>query len=198
MADFVGADAENMVPVKNASMGVNAVLRSLNFNKGDEIVFSDHSYLSCKNTIEFLREKRGIVAKQISIPFPCSGDDQIIDIFLRNLSSRTKLVLLDHITSPTALILPLENLLPEIKKLGILSLVDGAHGPGMLKLKLNELAADFYVGNCHKWLCSARGAAFLHINKDFSGEILPNCISNGYKLESEKSSQLFNLLFHLL
>jgi isopenicillin-N epimerase len=115
-----------------------------------------------------------------SLPFPCSHEEEIVSAILACVSPRTRLALLDHVTSPTALVLPLKRLVSELRTRGIDTLVDGAHAPGMVPLGLSDLGAAYYTGNAHKWLCAPKGAAFLHVRRDRQAGLHPNVISHGY------------------
>jgi isopenicillin-N epimerase len=116
------------------------------------------------------------------LPFPCRHEDEIVSSVLERVSPRTRLALLDHVTSPTALLLPIARLVSELRNRGIDTLVDGAHAPGMVPLSLSELGAAYYTGNAHKWLCAPKGAAFLHARPERQAQLHPNVISHGYAM----------------
>jgi isopenicillin-N epimerase len=176
---FVGADAEDLVFVPNATAGVNTVLRSLKFQPGDELLVTDHEYNACRNALNFAAELSGAHAVVVPLPFPFSNSAQLVEAVLARVTPRTRLALLDHVTSQTGVILPLETLVPELQRRGVDVLVDGAHSPGMIPLDLNLLGAAFYTGNCHKWLCGPKGAAFLHVRRDRQKLVRPLVISHG-------------------
>jgi isopenicillin-N epimerase len=176
---FVGADAQDLVFVHNATTGVNVVLRSLRFSSGDELLVTDHAYRACRNSLEYAAERAGAKVVVAPLPFPISSEEVAINSVLSRVTQRTRLAMLDHITSPTAMVLPVERLVSELNRLGVDTLVDGAHAPGMVPLDLRSLNAAYYTGNCHKWLCSPKGAAFLHVRRDKQGEIVPLTISHG-------------------
>ncbi len=180
LAALVGAQAQDLVFVSNATSAVNAVLRSAIFQAGDEIVFTDHGYNACSNVVRYLAERTGIVPVIAKLPFPIASPDQVVDALQAVLTDRTKLVLVDHITSPTALVLPIERIVSLCHERGVRVFVDGAHAPGMLPLDLQALGADYYAGNCHKWLCAPKGCAFLHVRRDLQEEVRPTCISHGH------------------
>ena len=179
LAKFVGADAAGLVFVPNATAGVNTVLRSLSFRRGDELVITDHGYNACRCTLEYVAGRsraRVVVAK---IPFPLDSPQQVVDIVLSRVTRRTRLVLLDHVTSSTGLILPVAQIIRELNARGIESLVDGAHAPGMVPLNLRQLGATYYTGNCHKWLCAPKAAALLYVDRNRRADIRPLVISHG-------------------
>jgi isopenicillin-N epimerase len=179
LARFVGADAEDLVFVPNATTGVNSVLRSLRFESGDELLVTDHEYNACRNALQFVAEQsdaRMVVAR---VPFPLQTPDQMVEAIIQNVTERTRLVLLDHVTSQTGMIFPIERIAAELSRRGVEILVDGAHAPGMTPLHLRELGVSYYTGNCHKWLCAPKGAGFLYVRRDRQERIRPLVISHG-------------------
>src|SRR6185503_12376770 len=179
LAGFLGAHPENLVFVPNATAGVNTVLRSLAFEGGDEIIVSNHEYNACRNALDVIAQKTGITVALAEIPFPLRDSGLVIDAILRRVTPRTRLLLIDHVTSQTGLILPLAEIVNELARRGIDTLVDGAHAPGMLPLNLEKLGAAYYTGNCHKWVCAPKGAGFLFVRPDRQRNIRPLSISHG-------------------
>lgn len=180
LAQFVGAEAADLAFVANATAGVNAVLRSLQFQAGDELLVTNHTYAACRKSVDYVAGRAGARVVVASIPFPLRSEQEVLDAVLSCVSSRTRLALLDHVTSPTALLLPLEALVSELRARGVETLVDGAHAPGMVPLRLSRLGAAYYTGNAHKWLCAPKGAAFLHVRRDRQQDLHPTVISHGY------------------
>jgi isopenicillin-N epimerase len=180
LAEFLGADPADLVFVPNATSGVNAVLRSVRFQAGDELLVTSHTYAACRKTVEFVATQTGARVVVAELPFPCRDDDELLESVMRCVSPHTRLALLDHVTSPTALVLPLAALISELAARGVDALVDGAHAPGMVALDLAALGAAYYTGNAHKWLCAPKGAAFLHVRRDRQEALHPNIISHGY------------------
>lgn len=180
LCDLVGGQPEDIAFVGNATTAVNSVLRSANWTAGDEIVFTDHGYNACNNVVRYIGEQQGIVPVVAKLPFPIAHPDEALEAILSTFTDRTRLLLVDHVTSPTALILPIKRLVQACHERGVRIFVDGAHVPGMLPLDLDALGADYYTGNCHKWLCAPKGCAFLHVRRELQEEVRPLVISHGH------------------
>lgn len=179
VAAFVGADPECLAFVQNATTGVNSVLRSLRFARGDELLTTDHEYNACRNVLEYCAEQGEARVVVVPIAFPTAGEDAVVAAVMERVTPRTKLALLDHVTSATGLVLPIERLVAELAARGVDTLVDGAHAPGMVPLALDRLGAAYYTGNCHKWLCAPKGAAILYARRDRRDAVRPAVISHG-------------------
>lgn len=179
LSAFVGARADDLVFVNNATTGVNTVLRSLEFKPGDELLVSNHGYNACRNALQFVAERSGAKVVVVEFPFPLESPDEITKAVLEKVTDKTRLLLIDHITSPTGLVLPIEGIIDQLNQRGIDTMVDGAHAPGMIPLNLNKLGAAYYSGNCHKWICAPKGSGFLHVREDLQEAIRPLTISHG-------------------
>lgn len=177
---YLNADPDDLVFIPNATFGVNVVARSFDFRPGDELLTSNHEYGACENVWDFLGQRSGLQVIQQEIPLPLPSDDEMAEIIWSGVSPRTRLIFLSHITSPTAVQLPVEEICRRAREAGIPILIDGAHAPGQISLDLAELGADFYTGNCHKWLMAPKGSAFLHIRPEHSELIQPLVVSWGW------------------
>lgn len=181
---YVGARAEDLVFVPNATYAVNAVARSLPLEAGDEVLTTDHEYGACEATWTFACRRAGATVRRVTIPLPfdaASFPARVLDA----IGPRTRVLFLSHVTSTTALILPLAELVRRARERGVLVVVDGAHAPGQLPLDVDALGADFYTGNCHKWMCAPKGAAFLHARPERHALLDAPVVSWGYCAEIE-------------
>ena len=179
LAHEVGARAENLIYLPNSTTGVNMVARSLKLYAGDEIVASDHEYGACDNTWNFVCQHTGAryVQAQVPLPFDAAG---FADRIWSAVTPRTRVIFLSHITSTTALIFPINELCRRARAAGILTLIDGSHVPGHIPLDLDATGADFYTGNCHKWLYALKGSAFLHVRPEHHAMVDVPVVSWGY------------------
>lgn len=178
-ARFVGADSEGLAFVPNATTAINAVLRSLRFDPGDELLTTTHEYNASRNALVFVAERAGAKVVDVEIPFPIEGEDECVERILDKVNDRTRLALIDHISSATALVFPIERIVRELSERGVETLVDGAHAFGMVPLDLRKLGAAFYTSNAHKWICAPKGSAFLWLREDWRERIRPAVISHG-------------------
>ncbi len=179
VAAFVGCEPEDLVFVTNATTGVNTVLRWLKLEPGDELLTTNHAYGACKNALDATAAWTGAKVVVADVPFPLEGEQDVIDPILAAVTPRTKVAMLDHVTSPTALVFPIAHIVNELASRGVETIVDGAHVPGMLDLDITAIGAAWYTGNGHKWMCSPKGAGFLYVRRDLQASVRPLVVSHG-------------------
>lgn len=176
---FINAHPDDLVLVPNATTGVNTVLRSIAIRPGDEILVTDHEYNACRNALDHTAQRRGASVVVAKVPFPLPDPKLVVEAIVAKVRKRTRLLLVDHVTSQTGLVLPIADIIQAMAKHSVDVLVDGAHALGMLDLDLGSLRPTYYTSNAHKWLCTPKGAAFLYVRRDKQEQIQPLVISHG-------------------
>ncbi len=180
VAPELGASPDDFVWVTNATLGLNIVLQSLKLQPGDEIVTSDHEYAALDKTLAYVAQRTGARIVVANIPLPLVSEDQFTQAVLDAITPRTRVLFISHITSPTALLFPIGKIVAHCRDKGIITVIDGAHAPGHIRLDLDALGADFYSGNFHKWLMTPKGSAFLHARREMQHLIDPLVVSHGW------------------
>ena len=180
LAEYLYTIPSNISFVTNATQGVNIIAHSLKLQPGDEILSTDHEYGACEYAWEFACQHSSARYIRQQVPLPISSEDELFELIWDGVSSQTRVIYLSHITSPTALRLPVERVCQRARENGIFTVVDGAHAPGQMDLNLETIGADFYVGNCHKWLLAPKGAGFLYARPEVQNLIDPLIVSWGY------------------
>ena len=186
LAKVLGASPDDLVGLTNATMALNIVAQSLDLQPGDEILTTDHEYAALEKTWAYVCRRSGAVVKVVKIPLPLTAEPQFTDAVIAAMTDKTRLVFLSHITSATALVFPIERVVAEARARGIYSVIDGAHTPGHIPLNLDALGADFYAGNCHKWMMAPKGAGFLHVRRELQTLLNPLVISHGWSLDAKE------------
>ncbi len=176
---FVGARPEDLGAVTNATTAVNAVVRSLDFAPGDELLTTSHAYNACTNVLRYAAERTGAKVVVAQVPFPLEAPAQVLETVLAAVTPRTRFALVDHVTSPTGLVFPAADLVRALEGRGVPTMLDGAHAPGMVELDLDALGASFATGNLHKWVCAPKGCGYLHVRADRRAQVRPLVISHG-------------------
>jgi isopenicillin-N epimerase len=189
LAVYVGAEPDDLAYVPNATIGLNVVARSLPLQAGDEVLSTDHEYGAIDRTWRFVCAKRGAHYVNQPLPVPLESTGQVVDTLWSGVTEHTRVLFLSHITSPTAVILPVKELVQRARQTGILTVVDGSHAPGQIPLDLTTTGADFYIGNLHKWVCGPKGAAFLHARREVQPLVEPLVVSWGWKSDSPGPSR---------
>jgi isopenicillin-N epimerase len=177
---FLNADGPDIAFVDNATTGCNAVLRSLALQPGDEVLILSHAYGAIRNTVRFVTERTGARITEAAVPYPQPTEDALVAAVAAAITPRTRVAVIDHVTSGSAIVLPAARIVCACHAAGVPVLIDGAHAPGQVDVDLTAIAADWYAGNCHKWLCAPKGCAFLHANPARQADLHPVAISHGY------------------
>ena len=180
IAEYLAVPDGEVVFVTNATYGLSAALRSMPLAAGDQILTTNHEYGAVDRLMETVVKKTGAVIVRHHIPLPYASDEAFVEDFFTSATVKTKVILMSHITSPTALIFPVEKICQRAREMGILTVIDGAHAPGQIPLNLADIGADVYSGNFHKWLCAPKGSAFLHVRPELQEMVDPLVISHGY------------------
>lgn len=186
LARELNTSAENIAQVSNATTGLNIIIQSLPLQPGDEILTTNHEYNALEKTWTYVARKTGAKVVVVTVPLPLTSAKQFHDVVAAGFTERTKVLFLSHITSPTALLFPIESLVKEARSRGVFSVIDGAHTPGHIPLDLDALGADFYSGNCHKWLMSPKGSAFVYCRPEWQSLIDPLVISHGWTADNKE------------
>ncbi len=192
LGNYLHCDKDDLVYVTNPSYAVNAIAKSFDLQPGDEILTTDIEYGACDKTWEYYCKKAGAKYVRQHIPLPIQSKEELVAAFFKGLSSKTKLVFLSHITSSTALRLPVEEICAAAKEKGLLTFVDGAHAPGQVPLNLQNSPFDFYTGACHKWMMTPKGSSFLYVKKEYQKLVDPLVVSWGYNALFPSGSQFLD------
>ena len=179
IAAFLNADPEGLVAVPNATTGVATVLASLKLRPGDELLTNDHEYNATLNALAMTAERAKARVVQVAVPLPIQHPEQVVEAILAGVTPRTRLALVSHVTSPSGLVFPIETIVRELDRLGVVTLVDAAHAPGMLPVDLRALGAAYWTGNGHKWLCGPKAAGMLVVREDRRSGVVPLVTSHG-------------------
>jgi isopenicillin-N epimerase len=179
VAAFLHADPAGLVVVPNATTGVATMVESLRLRPGDELLTNVHEYNATLNALASVAERAKARVVRVSIPLPIRHPEQVVEAILSGVTPRTRLALISHVTSPSGLVFPIETIVRELDRLGVDTLVDAAHAPGMVPVDLRALGAAYWTGNGHKWLCGPKGAGVLHVREDRRSGVLPLVTSHG-------------------
>lgn len=181
LAGYLRCDPDEVVYSPNVTTALNVVARSLPLKEGDEILTTDHEYGALDRTWRFMCERNGATVVRRTLPLPLDDPDEVVEAVMAGLTPRTRVLFLSHITSPTAVVLPIDRLTARAREAGLWTVVDGAHAPGQVPVDLHALGVDFYGGNCHKWLCAPKGAGFLYARREVQHLLEPLVVSWGWQ-----------------
>ena len=186
LAPELGTRADNIVGLTNATEGLNIVAQSLELREGDEILTTDHEYSALEKTWTYVARRSGAKIVTVKVPLPLVAEEDFVEAMLAGFTDRTRVLFLSHITSPTALVFPIERLIQIARERGIVTVIDGAHTPGHIPLALDAMGVDFYSGNCHKWLMTPKGSAFLYARPEMQPLLNPLVISHGWTADNKE------------
>lgn len=181
LADYLDTERDNLVYVANGTTGLNIVARSMPLKFGDEVLTTNHEHGGIDRLWKFMSQKLGFRYINRELPLPLTTHDEFVEYFWAGVNENTKVILLSHFTSPTALLLPVAEICRRARAAGILTVIDGSHVPGQFALSLREVDADFYVGILHKWLCAPKGCAFLYARPAAQSMLDPLVVSWGWQ-----------------
>ena len=179
LGEFVGCDEGELLFFHNPTTAIANVINSLRFSTGDEVLMTDHEYGALVRQWNVWGQKNGVGIVQQKIPLPVHSEQEFVDSFWTGVNKNTRVIFISQITSPTAIIFPIEQIIKKAKENGILTIVDGAHAPGHIDINIHDLGCDFYTGAIHKWLCGPKGSSFLYVNKSHHDWINPIIYSWG-------------------
>ena len=191
LSSYLHCNKDDVVYFPNPTTAMNMVIKSLNLGPGDEVISSNHEYGAVERTWKFVSKKKGFSYKSIDIPLPFDKED-FINRIREGVTSKTKIIFLSHITSPTAIIFPIKEICTLAKELNIMTIIDGAHAPAQIDLNLDTLGADIYTGACHKWMLCPKGVAFLYSSKEFQDKLEPLVVSWGWESDTPSHSQFLD------
>lgn len=195
MAGELGTDADTIVGVTNATVALNIAAQSLALKPGDEILTTDHEYAALEKTWAYVARRTGAKIVNVAVPLPLTAEAQFTQCLLAGITPKTRVLFLSHITSATALLFPIERIVAAARARGIITVIDGAHTPGHIPLNLAALGADFYAGNCHKWLMAPKGSAFLYVRPELQPIVNPLVISHGWTPDAVEPGPFGNTAF---
>jgi len=190
LAAFVGADADDLVLMPNATTALNTITRCIRLAPGDVVLGTDHAYGAMVNAWRYACQRAGATYQQVSIPLPVLPRDEVAERIWAAVGPRTRVLFLSHITSPTALTLPVAALIRRAREAGILTVIDGAHAVGQIDVDLEALGADFYVASCHKWLMAPKGTGFLHARREHHAWLAPLVVGWGWGNDPGEGTRL--------
>jgi len=194
LSNYINCDRDDIAFFPNPSTALNTLIRSLDLKSGDQILTTNHEYGALDRTWNFISKKRGCEYIKLDVEIPFTDKQKFIDSFKNAINSNTKVIFLSHITSSTALIFPVKEIIDLAKQKNILTIIDGAHVPAHIDLDIKKIDPDFYCGACHKWMCSPKGVAFLYVKKEYQNMIEPLVVSWGYEAENPSDSQYLDYM----
>ncbi|MBL0013726.1 MAG: aminotransferase class V-fold PLP-dependent enzyme [Flavobacterium sp.] len=196
LANYIGCSADDFFFTANPTIAINTIMRSMDLQPGDEILTTNHEYGAMDRTWNFYCEKSNAKYIRQNISIPVQSKESLLEEFWSGYTSKTKIVFLNQISSATALIFPVKEIIQKAKALGLITIIDGAHAPGHINLNLTELDPDFYTGTLHKWMLAPKGCSFLYVKRERQKEIDPLIVGWGYQSENPSNSRFLDYHQH--
>ncbi len=196
VAQFIGCNADDFFFTANPTIAINTIMRSMDLKPGDEILTTNHEYGAMDRTWNFYCEKSGAKYIRQNISIPIQSKESLLEEFWKGYTPKTKIIFLNQISSATALIFPVKEIIQKAKTLGLITIIDGAHVPGHIDLNLNELDPDYYTGTLHKWMLAPKGCSFLYVKKEHQKDIDPLIVGWGYQSETPSNSRFLDYHQH--
>ena len=192
LSNYINCDQNNLVYFSNPTTAINAVARSIKLKPGDEVLSTNHIYGALDRTWRYICKQTKANFIKAEIPFSISSNENFLDLFFSYINNNTKVIFISHITSMTAMIFPVKEIIKFAKKNNIISIIDGAHVPGHIDLNINKLEPDIYTGACHKWMCTPKGISFLYVKKELQNIIHPLVVSWGWESDNPGKSNFLD------
>ena len=192
LSKFLGCESEDLIYFPNPTTALNTVIKNIDLKHNDEVLTSNHEYGALDKTWDYYSTKKGFIYKKVCIDIPYDSKEKFIYSFLKNINKNTKVIFLSHITSSTGLIFPIKEICEIAKERNILTIIDGAHAPCHIDLNILDIDPDVYVGACHKWMCTPKGASYLYVTKSFQKFVEPLVISWGWQDQLFTKSEFVN------
>jgi len=192
LAAYIGAETDEVVYFPNPTTAANMIVRSLKLGPADEVLATDHEYGAMERTWNFYASQMGYRYTRRAMPLPTTTPEAFVERFWAGVTAHTRVIFISHITSPTALIFPIQEICRRARAAGILTIIDGAHAPGQMALDMHAIGADFYIGAAHKWLCAPKGSAFLYAHPEVQSWLLPLVVSWGYQSTAPSASRFID------
>lgn len=192
LSDFLNCGSDQIAFVRNVTYGMNMVAQTIKLGKGDKVLATEHEYGAVERMWEIICKERGAKFVKVKLPLPVNGPEEILNLIKEQADASVKVFTFPHIAAATAQVFPAKELVKIAKEIGAISVIDGAHAPGQISLNLNDIDADFYVGNCHKWMLSPKGAGFVYASRSYENKIRPPVISWGNISDGTSSLLLEN------
>jgi isopenicillin-N epimerase len=193
LASFVGCNRDEIALLRNATEANSYIANGIDLKAGDEVLMSDQEHPGGQHPWDLRAKRYGVVVKKFTLPKPVISPAQVLDLVSANITSRTRVLFFSHITTATGVVLPAKELCALARSKGVISAVDGAHVPGMMRLNLHDLGCDMYSASPHKWLQAPKGSGFLYVRDEIIDRLWSTIATEGWddpKLRAERFQRI--------